>query len=170
MIDIPEFATRLSKGNDQAAFIGIGVPGAGKTSLLQPLAEEMGAFYVEPAEIRRRNINKGVPEEELRKRTNKTLYFLAKKEFSNHGSVIVNAVHSHPEARKSRIENMRRIGAQRVIALYCDVELETAYNRLAGSRISTEELISMHRELTNYPPSITEGFDQVFRINRTNLT
>ncbi|HSH55469.1 MAG TPA: ATP-binding protein [Candidatus Limnocylindrales bacterium] len=145
--------------------VGIGLPGSGKTTILKPLATELGAVYLNRDEIRAELT--GDPTNHTREPQVTRLgeqrlaaALLAKKH------VIVDATYAKRKDRTSIIELSRLYGAQLVVGLHINTGLETSIirNNLRERRVPEEAIQRMHHKMVLSPPSMDEGFDYLLHI------
>ena len=138
----------------------VGAPGCGKTTRLKPYAEEIGATYLNPDEIR-----KWVLDDEF-DRTDDTLVWhvlndsvqLALKAGRH---VIVDAKNSDPNYRQQDAADYKKYGAKKVIALLFTRELDVCLSNNAGRPrpVPEDDLKKVHQLISDNPPTAEEGFD-----------
>lgn len=146
--------------------LAIGIPGSGKTTEMQMLAEQTGAAYISSDDTRKYLL--GDP-------SNKTLDIVvyhnmhtrAKAQILDGKSVIIDETHTDPERRKQAIRVLRGAGATAIFGVLFDVTLEEAKarNKLRERFVPDEVLEEKHQSLQDTPPSIEEGFDTIIPIS-----
>ena len=144
----------------KTVFVGIGIPGSGKTTVLKRFAKENNLFYINKDEIRHELLgdatdqsqNKMVWEEER----NRIEYVL-----SEGMSIVTDSTLAEQSKRRNQLEFIQNAGAERIIGIYFDVPLETALERnTSRDRVVPEDAVRMmHRQLQENPPSLEDGFD-----------
>ncbi len=156
--------------------ISIGIPGAGKTTVLKELAEENGYYYVSTdglrAEMFKEVEDRTSPEKEsLWAERNKEVWDEAKKrvkEFIGLGETVVfDATFSNSEKRKEFIEFAKHNGAEKIQGIFIDTPLEVAKerNQKRGRNVREIDIERMAKELKENEPKIEEGFDGIFTLN-----
>ncbi len=159
-------------GRMSIAIIGIGIPGSGKTTILQELAATLPATYVCPDDIRAQ-VSGGDP---ANHDFEETVWALARiralqaLEAKQH--VIVDATFTRKERREEFAQLMREGGATQVIGAYAQVTQETARlrNQERERSVSEHILERKFRELTEHPPTLEEGFDAIVPIENIATT
>jgi predicted kinase len=148
------------------AIIAIGIPGAGKTTVLKPLAERYGLTYINRDDIREEILgdardqsqNKAVWEESNRR----TAASLA------HGTgVVLDNTFVESWKRKDMISFLHEAGASPIIGVFADVPLTIAKERNKGrDRVVPDDVLEwMHATLQKEPPSLAEGFDALIGLD-----
>lgn len=145
------------------AYIGIGLPGSGKTTHLKKFAYEAGADYVCADDIRTEwygdasvQANPGLIWEEVRRRARKAL--MAGRDVVVDGTNI---------KRADRQQIIRACGAaEKVVAVWCQAPFGVCMqrNRARDRVVPDYAMRRMKRQLYQNPPSRSEGFDQVQRV------
>lgn len=145
----------------KTVLIGIGIPGSGKTTCLKQLAENFGAGYVCPDDIRAelgsgqedQSKNKEVWEEAFRRIPS----LLAKADL-----VVVDATNADPLYRACLVEHCRKF-ADRVEGAWFITSLEEclARNSRRERKVPEEILTKKEDSLKTDPPNESEGFDRI---------
>lgn len=140
----------------------VGAPGCGKTTRLKPYAEEIGATYLNPDEIR-----KWVLDDEFN-RTDDTLVWdilnsSVKLALKAGRHVIIDAKNSDPHYRAQDVDNYKTYGAKKIVALFFNRQLdECIVNNAKRERpVPEEDIKKVYQILQSTPPSMDEGFDEV---------
>lgn len=143
--------------------MAIGVPGAGKTTILKPLAERLGMQHVNRDEIREEwfgephlQVAKEAVWKEAERRTKEAL--------DASRPVLLDATFAEPRKRIDASASARGAGAERVIGVIFSVPLETAKerNRNREHRVEDSVIEMMHAQLAENPPHESEGFDALY--------
>lgn len=149
----------------RGVLIGIGIPGAGKTTKLSEYAVETGTIRLSPDDIRERLLG------DYRDNTQNPLVwqrlYSQIRAVLRGGSVIIDGSGTNPMFRRQDIELYRSWGARRVVGVVFEVPLELALKRNADrDKPVPEDGIRHFYELLNaYPASLEEGFDELFVVN-----
>ncbi len=144
--------------------IAIGLPGSGKTTRLKPLAEKYGLSYISRDAVYKdmfavdsddRSVIGAVWEE-----TNRRL----RAEIQKGKSVVRDSVFADHEERIDTIRAVRKWGADRVIGVFVNVDLDVAkaQNRHRERVVRDEVIEWRHAQLYHYPPSLSDGFDALY--------
>ena len=146
------------------AYIGIGLPGSGKTTHLKQFASKIGADYVCADDIRtewygdsRVQTNPGLIWEEVRRRTRKAL--MAGMD------VVVDGTNINPADRQQMIRACAT--ATTVEAIWCQAPFGVclARNQRRDRVVPHHAMKRMRNQLYRTPPSTKEGFDRINRVN-----
>jgi predicted kinase len=145
--------------------IGIGIPGAGKTTRLSEFALERGLIRLSPDDIRERLLG------DYRDNSQNSLVwqrlYSQIRAVLRGGSVIVDGSGTNPMYRRQDIELYRSWGAERVIGVVFVAPLEVALARNAqrAKPVPIEGIHHFYELLTSYPPSLEDGFDEVIVVD-----
>lgn len=150
---------------NRGVLIGIGIPGAGKTTRLSEYAVETGTIILSPDTIRERLLGDH--------RDNSQNALVWQRLYSQiqavlrGGSVIVDGAGTNPMYRRQDIELYRSWGATRVVGAVFVAPLEVALERNAQRAKPIPEDGVRHRfeMLSQFPPSPEEGFDELIVID-----
>lgn len=149
------------------AVLGVGLPGLGKSEILRPYADSVGASFLSAADMRR-SVNGGM----TRRPVWNMLHDRAGELLRAGESIVVDAGHTNHERRGKEILEYRRLGALSVIA----IEFQAVLEELAGRDVKSltgltyRALEEMCIDLSLHPPSVEEGFDEVVRIQASFRT
>lgn len=145
------------------AYVGIGLPGSGKTTILKPFAERHRLKYVNRDDIREELT--GDPTNHTKEPAVTRLMYERIREGLGGDSegVVVDATHAKAKDRRTVVNFCRENGAREVIGFWVNVPLETALQRNAGRRrvVREEALRRMQNKFDVNPPSRAEGFDDI---------
>lgn len=146
--------------------MGIGAPGAGKTTFLKNFAEKYGYNYVCPDEIRSRLTGNPMDQTKNEEAWN-IAYGTVGKLISKGENVVFDATFAKMPDRTRFIRFARAVGAEKIQGVYVDVPLEVAKERNAGrERVTPEYAVErLHRQLSENPPQIEDGFDSIFTLD-----
>ena len=142
---------------------GIGIPGAGKTTVLLPFAREHHYIYISPDDLREK-ITGDAGDQSKNRMVWVEAYRLMREAIAGERSVVFDATLAKREDRQSFVKLARRYGATQVFAVYFEVSMEVAERRNAGRTrvVGSHVLERMHTSLLLDPPSTSDGFDQVY--------
>lgn len=149
----------------KGVLIGIGIPGAGKTTHLSEFALDTGTIRLSPDDIRERLLG------DYRDNTQNTLVwqrlYSQIRAVLRGGSVIVDGSGTNPMYRRQDIELYRSWGAERVIGVVFVAPLEVALERNAArpKPVPEEGIRHFYELLMEYPPSLEDGFDEVYIVD-----
>lgn len=149
----------------RGVLIGIGIPGAGKTTHLTEFALEKGVIRLSPDDIRERLLG------DYRDNSQNNLVwqrlYSQIRAVLRGGSVIVDGSGTNPMFRRQDIELYRSWGAQRVIGVVFVAPLEVALARNAEREkpVPEEGIHHFYELLTEYPPSAEDGFDEIYVVD-----
>jgi predicted kinase len=147
--------------------ISIGIPGAGKTTVIKEFAKQYGYGYISPDDIRIEMLgniadqskNKEVAEE-VRKRT---------KGFLDIGeSVVVDTVFGNSMGRKDFLDFAKASGAEKVQGVFFDVPVEVAKERNINRedhQVPEPIIEKIAKDFEESKPAIEEGFDGIFTVD-----
>lgn len=145
----------------KGVLIGIGIPGAGKTTHLSEYALDHGLIRLSPDDIRERLLGDY--------RDNSQNMLVWQRLYSQiravlrGGSVIVDGSGTNPMFRRQDIELYRSWGAERVIGVVFMAPLQVALDRNSQREkpVPEEGIRHFYDLLMEYPPVVDDGFDEV---------
>ncbi len=151
----------------KGVLIGIGIPGAGKTTHLSEFALDRGVIRLSPDDIRERLLGDY--------RDNSQNMLVWQRLYSQiravlrGGSVIIDGSGTNPLYRRQDIELYRSWGAERVVGVVFNVPLGVALARNAQREkpVPEEGIQHFYELLTEYPPSLEDGFDELYLVDTT---
>lgn len=160
---LPEVISGLEK---PFVAMGIGAPGAGKSTVLSELSETTGVVCINPDQIREELTGSEADQSKNQEVWGET-YRRVQDSLARGESVIVDATHAEAFRRPATIKMYRKMGAKTVLAVNFNVGLETAKKRNRGrSRVVPDYVIEkMHQSLAETPASTEEGFDEIIEID-----
>jgi predicted kinase len=151
---------------------GVGIPGSGKTTILRKFAAEHGFEYISPDDIRKEFFGR-----EDDHADDKAVWNEARKRVANFleagHTVLFDSRFSNQERRRRFISDARESGVDTVEGLFFDVTLEEILKRNSSreKQVSEEYLRGAYAELHAQVPSVEDGFDTLFSIDKDgNLT
>lgn len=145
------------------AILAMGIPGSGKTTLLKPLARKYGLVYVNRDDLRQELLGDATDQSR-----NKEVWEEAERRVAaalkSGMSVLCDSTFVEAWKRRDTITRARAAGAQRAVGVLFTTPLEVALARNAArDRVVPNEVVSwMHKQLTETPPSLAEGFDALY--------
>lgn len=148
------------------ALIGIGLPGSGKTTILKPLAEEIGAVYVNRDDIREELT--GNPTDHTKE---PVVSDIASQKISEglraKKHIVVDATNARRRDRRQLTNLIRQFEEFKIVGLYVNTDLPTSSmrNEAREKRVPEPAMARMHNRLTLNLPSPEEGFDSVIVTN-----
>ncbi len=140
-------------------YLLVGVPGSGKSTLAKHLAKSKNALVLSTDTIR--TLLYGNPETQGNwKDIERVLHRLLLKCASQNKSVIVDATHTLRAHRKTLLTLSNKINWT---CIYLKTNLNTCHKRnLKRARVVPKDVInSMHQNLLNEPPTLSEGFNHI---------
>jgi predicted kinase len=143
--------------------IGLGIPGAGKTTFLRDFADKNGYYYLSPDEIREELAGDSKDQS-----INSEIWREAHKRFvtriTDGDVVVLDASYCNASQRRAILELARKAGAEKIQGVFIDTPLEIAKERnLNRERIVPEHAIDrMYKSLSDNPPMVEDGFDSLF--------
>lgn len=151
-------AIRLGR---KGVLIGIGIPGAGKTTHLNQYALDRGLIRLSPDDIRERLLG------DYRDNSQNTLVwqrlYSQIRAVLRGGSVIVDGSGTNPMYRRQDIELYRSWGAEKIIGVVFALPLEVALERNAqrSKPVPEDGVRHFYELLVEYPPALDDGFDEL---------
>lgn len=146
--------------------MGVGIPGAGKTTALKPFAEKYSYTYISPDDIRGELTGNGLDqsknEEVWQEAHHRVVESLKRRE-----TVVFDATFARDEERKKFIQFAREHGAEKVHGVFAAVPYDVANERNKNrERVVPEHAMErMYGMLKDNPPVVEDGFDSVFDMN-----
>ncbi len=143
--------------------IGIGLPGSGKSTILRPMAADLGAVYICPDDIRAEVT--GDPADQSQ---NAVVWRLAyerlERALETVGSAIFDATNAKAADRRELVA-FCRAHADRVEGIWFDTPLMVCLKRnRARTRVVPDVAVGrMYNQLKAEPPTLAEGFDSLSR-------
>lgn len=146
--------------------MGIGIPGAGKTTALKPFAEKNIYTYISPDDIRA-ELTGDASDQSKNKEVWQEAYRRVAESLERGETVVFDATFAKDFERKNFIQFAREHGAEKVQGVFASVDFKVANGRnKARDRVVPEHAIDkMHTMLRDRPPVVEDGFDSVFDIN-----
>lgn len=152
----------------KVAIIAIGIPGAGKTTVLAPLAARHAMVRISRDEIRNElfgdplaRSNQTEVWEEADRRMRAAL--------ATGPGVVLDSTFATREKRKGITTDARQAGADRIVGVIFTTPVEVAKKRnqartgLAQGHVVDEAVIdTVHTQLMAEPPELSEGFDALY--------
>lgn len=145
------------------AYIGIGLPGSGKTTYLREFAARIGAVYICADDIRAEwfkdagvQANAGQVWQEVHRRIRKALM--------QGRDVVVDGTHTKPEDRRRTLEACRN--AVWIEGIWCQAPFGVCVARNRGRErvVPHYAMKRMRGQLYRNPPSKREGFDRILPV------
>lgn len=144
------------------AVVGIGMPGSGKTSLLEPFAQRRELVY-----INRDSIREALTGDAANRTRNTEVECIANQQavdslHRKHG-VVLDSTFCDVDKRRAIIGLLREAGATHIIGCRFDIPLATALMRNRGRDRVVDEMVirEMHAQLERSPPAKQDGFDEL---------
>lgn len=151
----------------KVAIIAIGMPGAGKTSLLKPFAEREGFAYVNKDDIRM-ELTGDPADQSLNAKVWKECRARAQAALDAGQSIVLDATYTEAAKRREVTAFVRAHGATQIIGVFVDVapDVAKARNRARERSVPERVIDWMHRMLREQPPSLEDGFDALLTTGR----
>ena len=149
--------------------MGIGVPGAGKTTALKALAEKYGYIYISPDDIRKELLGDAAGQSK-----NKEVWREADRRMvealRNGEGVVVDGAFADHKQRREFIAFAKQNGAERVEGIFMDTPLEIAKERNRGRdrKVPEYAIDRMEQGIRAFPPRIDDGFDAMFVLDESH--
>ena len=146
------------------AFIGIGLPGSGKTTYLRQFANDIGAVYICADDVRAELYGdsriQNDPQKvwtEVRRRATKALM--------RGRDVVIDGTHAKPRDRQSTLRACRSAGW--IEGIWCQAPFGVclARNQHRDRVVPYASMKRMRNQLYRTPPSPKEGFSRISRVN-----
>lgn len=143
-------------------FVGIGVPGSGKTTVLEAYARAHDLIYISPDRIREEISGDATIQSDMRQ-VWETAYTRMHDALQSGKSVVFDATQYKVKDRRLIVEKARESGAKKVIGVYFEVSLPVALvrNRMRGRVVPEYAIERMFNVLAVSPPSLEDGFDEL---------
>jgi len=144
--------------------MGIGIPGAGKSTVLRSFAEKYGYEFISMDDVREKyDLPEGQPA------TEREWYEIGSRmieSIKGGKSVVVDATFAD-DIRQRFIGFARENGVQKIQGIFLDPPTEIAWARnLARDRkVSREVFDKRAQSLKDAPPEMTDGFDALFTLD-----
>lgn len=152
----------------QKVILGIGIPGSGKTTVLQKFADTYDYAYICPDDIRAELLG-DVTDQSRGDEVWKEAYQRTANALAEGKSVVFDATFTNEAARMELIQFAREHGAEKIQGVHVDTPLEVAKERnQERERVVPEHVLErMHNKLQEQQPEISEGFDTIFTLNES---
>lgn len=145
--------------------MGVGIPGSGKSTALEVVAQHLEIARICPDDIRE-EMTGSAADQSVNAEAWAEAYRRAGIILSLGKSAIIDGTHTEAWRRPQNVQQYREFGAIAVVAAVFDTSLEIARQRNAGrSRVVPDFAIEkMHAALQKEPVSHKEGFDAIYVI------
>lgn len=149
--------------------MGVGLQGAGKSTILKPFAAETGAHYLCADDIRE-EITGDASDQTVNAEAWAILYDRAKGYLSEGDSLVIDGIHTDERYRREGVQRYRSYGALTIIALCIETDVETALRRIdkrhaeGGRFVPSDAVRATYEALRDNPVSENDGFDDIIRI------
>ncbi len=146
--------------------LGIGISGAGKTTILKEFAQKYDYIYLCPDDIREEILGNAADQSK-----NKEVWAEAKQRMSDYlaqgKTVVFDATFTQAIQRKAFIDFARESGADKIQGILFDTPLDIAIERNAKRERQVPEyaIQRMNNDLKTAQPNISEGLDSIFTLN-----
>lgn len=146
--------------------MGIGLPGAGKTTALKPFAERYNYEYVSPDEIREEISGDAIVQTDMQEVWN-TVRQRTAAALDVGKIVIVDATFVKGDERRDFIHFAREHGADKVQGVFANVALGVSdeRNQERERTVPRYAMERMDKQLAADLPYVEDGFDSVIDIN-----
>jgi predicted kinase len=146
--------------------LSIGLPGSGKTTILQPLAEKLHAAYISPDSIR-----KELHGNEDDHADDKEIWRIARVRISESlqrgESVVFDSTFSRPDRRRAFINDCKAAGAASIEGIVFDIPLDEVLRRngLREKNVDAAHIRESFEQRRSNPPNADDGFDVLIRVD-----
>lgn len=151
---------------DGIAIVSIGMPGAGKTTILKPLADRHGLAYVSRDDIRQELFGNPILQKD-KDRVWKEADRRTQSALATGTSLAYDATFAEQQKRRDFVKSLRDMGWKRIIGFYVDTPSEVARERNQNREhvVSDDEMQKFFIEpLEEHPPSLEDGFDELYTL------
>lgn len=152
------------------AVMGVGIAGAGKTTVLKRLALRHRFAYISRDDLMLALT--GDPHEQAgREMIGKFADNVALVELGRRPGVVIDSTFVDKTKRVRKIIHLRLIGADRVIGIFFDTPLAVARRRNRGRRFAVAEHIlrAQYRMILEHPPALSDGFDALYSFKELSV-
>lgn len=145
------------------AFIGIGLPGSGKTTYLRQFATDIGAIYISADDIRAEWCG-NAQQQRYNGQVWLEVHRRARKALMAGQDVVIDGVHTKQTDRAATIRACN--SAESVVGIWCQAPFGVcmARNRSRERVVPTYAMKRMRGQLYSNPPSKREGFARIDKI------
>ena len=144
----------------------IGLPGSGKSFLAQKLAEDNPSYrWISTDTIRGQLFG-----DEAFQGPWVLIWSRVREEFQEariqQAVAIYDATNTQRRRRRDVIREVRRIGFTSVSGVWVNSPLEVCLhrNRMRSRQVPEDVILKMHRQLTDAPPTLQDGFDRLIEL------
>jgi predicted kinase len=143
--------------------VGIGLPGSGKSTVLRPMASDIGAVYICPDDIRM-EVTGDAADQSKNALVWKLAFERLGRALTDNGLAVFDATNANGVDRRKLVAFCRD-RAETIEGIWFDTPLATSIERnRARSRVVPDEVIGrMYNQLKLDPPQREEGFDLLER-------
>lgn len=145
--------------------MAIGLPGAGKTTYLKPLAEKYGLEYISRDDIREELLGNAI-EQSANKRVWQEANRRTAAALKRDRGVVLDSCFVEEWKRQDAITFLRESGADRIVVLFFNLPTDLAKKRNANRKyvVPDATIDWMSEKLAERPPSLTDGFDAFYTL------
>ncbi len=154
------------ESSEPIVWMGVGIPGSGKTTELKKFAEEIGAVYL-CADDFREVISGDAANQRVTPEAWDLVHRHASLALGEGQSVVIDGTFAKQIDRVESVKRYRNSGAATIVALCFEIDVDTAEQRIAGRdrKVPRFVLERMLRELEQNPVSRGDGFDVIINAN-----
>jgi len=147
--------------------MGIGVSGAGKTTVLKSFAQKNNYVYLCPD-----NIREELTGDSLDQSQNKEVWELARRRLAellqSGQTVVFDATFVDSRIRKDFLSFARQIGVEKIQGVWLDIPREVSQERnQSRQRVMPDYAIDrQYAQIEQSIPQLDDGFDDIFRLDQ----
>ena len=147
--------------------LGIGIPGAGKTTFLKSFADKYKYEYLCVDDMRPEKGLASVNRLVASYVTWKEIREQMKNKLKEGKTVVVDATFASSDLREEFINLARKNGAEKVQGVFLNTDSETAWKRSEERerKISRKLFDKRVSQIKDNPPLINDGFDSIFTVD-----
>jgi len=160
MINLEQQLAHLPK---PSIVMGVGIPGSGKSTALEEIADHLGMELICPDAIRK-ELTGDASDQSKNPEAWAEAYMMAEASLKLGHSAIIDATHTEAWRRPDQVAKYRAYGATAVVAAVFDTPLEICKqrNEKRDRVVPGPVLDRMYKALQSKPVIKDEGFDAIF--------
>ena len=160
------YITSLQTLPKPSVIMSVGAPGCGKTTHMKHLAQTLNAVLVSSDDVRQW-LQNSQTDHSRNTLIWRVIHDAVQVAIDADQIVVLDAMNTSPTFRAEQIELYSKFGAKELIALHFTASLTQCLERNAArteKNVPEDFIKKAHQHSTEYPPSVSEGFDRVIVI------